>query len=99
MSSDCSTASGYNIAAYSLLTHMIAQQCDLDVGEFVWSLGDVHFYGDQVEDVRIMSERETHPFPKIKIKKAKDIYSYEWSDIEIIGYKHSGKLNNLKVSI
>ena len=99
MSSDCSTASGYNIAAYSLLTHMIAQQCDLGVGEFVWSLGDVHFYGNQVEDVRIMSERETYPFPQIKIKKAKDIYSYEWSDIEIIGYKHSGKLDNLKVSI
>ena len=98
-SSDCSTASGYNIAAYSLLTHMIAQQCDLDVGEFVWSLGDVHFYGNQVEDVRIMSERQTYPFPQIKIKKAKDIYSYEWSDIEIIGYQHSGKIENLKVSL
>ena len=99
MSSDCSTASGYNIAAYSLLTHMIAQQCDLGVGDFVWTTGDIHFYGDQVEDVRVMASRSTYPFPQIKINKAKDIFSYEWSDIEVIGYQHSGKIENLKVSL
>lgn len=98
-SSDCTVAGGWNIAQIALMTHMIAQQSDLAVGDFVWTTGDIHFYGDQIEDVRIMAERETHPFPKIKLKKAKDIYSYEWSDIEIIGYQHSGKIENLKVSL
>ncbi len=46
-----------------------------------------------------MVKRETHPFPQIKLNKAKDLYSYEWSDIDIIGYKHSGKMENLKVSV
>lgn len=98
-SSDCSTASGYNIAAYSLLTHMIAQQCDLAVGKFIWTIGDVHAYGNQIDDIREMVSRQTHTFPQIKINKAKDLYSYEWSDIEIIDYQHSGKMENLKVAI
>ena len=98
-SSDCTVAGGWNITQIAMLTHLIAQQSDLAVGEFVWTTGDIHFYGDQVEDVRQMVTRETHPFPTIKIKKAKDLYSYEWSDIEIIGYKHSGKIGNLKISL
>ena len=98
-SSDISIAGNINIACYALLTHMVAQQCDLAVGEFIWTLGDYHLYGNQVDDVREMVARETHPFPTIKIKKAKDLYSYEWSDIEIINYKHSGKMENLKVAV
>ena len=98
-SSDCTVAGGWNTVQMALLTHLIAQQCDLAVGEFVWNLGDVHFYGDQVADVREMVARQIHPFPTIKIKKAKDLYSYEWSDIEIVGYKHSGKLGGLKISV
>lgn len=98
-SSDCTVAGGWNITQMCLLTLLIAQQSDLAFGDFVWTTGDIHFYGDQVEDVRVMASREIHPFPQIKIKKAKDIYSYEWSDIEIIGYKHSGKIENLKVAL
>ena len=98
-SSDCTIAGGWNITQMCILTYLIAQQCNLEPGEFIWTTGDIHFYGDQVDDVRQMVERETHPFPQIKINKAKDIYSYEWSDIEIIGYKHSGKMEKLKISI
>lgn len=98
-SSDISVAGGWNTIQASLITHLIAQQVDMAVGEFIWDLGDVHFYGNQVEDVREMVKRETHPFPQIKINKAKDLYSYEWSDIEIIGYQHSGKLGNLKIAL
>lgn len=98
-SSDCTVAGGWNTTQMALLTHLIAQQSDLAVGDFVWTTGDIHFYGNQVDDVRQMVTKETHPFPQIKINKAKDIYSYEWSDIEIIGYKHSGKIENLKVAL
>ena len=56
-------------------------------------------YGNQIDDVREMVKRETHPFPQIEINKAKDLYSYEWSDIKINNYIHSGKMENLKVSI
>ena len=98
-SSDCTVAAGWNITQMCLLTHLIAQQSDLAVGDFVWTTGDIHFYGDQVEDVRVMASRSTYPFPQIKINKAKDIFSYEWSDIEVIGYQHSGKIENLKVSL
>lgn len=98
-SSDVSLAGGFNIAQYALLTYLIAQQCDLAVGEFVWTLGDVHLYENQIDDVREMVSRETHVFPQIRIKKAKDLYSYEWSDIELIDYQHSGKMDNLKVAI
>ena len=63
------------------------------------TLGDVHLYGNQIDDVREMVKRETHSFPQIKINKAKDLYSYEWDDIEIINYQHSGKMENLKVAV
>lgn len=98
-SSDVSLAGGFNIAQYALMTLLIAQQCDLIPGEFVWTLGDVHLYGDQIDDVREMVKRGTHQFPQIKINKAKDLYSYEWDDIEIINYQHSGKMENLKVAV
>ena len=99
MSSDCSVSSGWNCAQFALLTTLIAQQCDLSLGEFIWNTGNIHLYGDQIDDVREMVKRSTHPFPQIKINKAKDLYSYEWSDIEIINYQHSGKMENLKVAI
>lgn len=97
-SSSCTVASGWNITQMCLLTHLIAQQSDLAVGDFVWTTGDIHFM-IQVEDVRVMASRSTYPFPQIKINKAKDIFSYEWSDIEVIRCLVSGKLENLKVNI
>ena len=68
---------------------------------FQWRLqyDNVHLYGDQIDDVREMVKRGTHQFPQIKINKAKDLYSYEWDDIEIINYQHSGKMENLKIAV
>lgn len=82
-----------NIVFYSLLTHLMAQQCDLDVGEFIITFGDVHLYSDQLEMAKEILTRPIYDFPKIKINKAKDLYSYEWSDIEILNYVSGDKIS------
>ena len=82
-----------NIAFYSLLTHLMAQQCDLDVGEFIITFGDVHLYSDQLEMAKEILTRPIYDFPRVKINKAKDLYSYEWSDIEILNYVSGDKIS------
>ena len=82
-----------NIVFYSLLTHLMAQQCDLDVGEFIIAFGDVHLYSDQLEMAKEILTRPIYDFPQIKINKAKDLYSYEWSDIEILNYVSGDKIS------
>ena len=82
-----------NIVFYSLLTHLMAQQCDLDVGEFIITFGDVHLYSDQMGMAKEILTRPIYDFPQIKINKAKDLYSYEWSDIEILNYVSGDKIS------
>lgn len=82
-----------NIVFYSLLTHLMAQQCDLDVGEFIITFGDVHLYSDQLEMAKEILTRPIYDFPQIKINKAKDLYSYEWSDIDILNYVSGDKIS------
>lgn len=71
----------FNIASYSLLTHMVAQQTDLEVGEFVWTGGDCHIYANHVEQVKEQLRREPYPFPELELHKAPSIFEYEMDDI------------------
>ncbi len=78
----------YNIASYSILTQMIAQQCDLDVGDFVWTGGDCHIYSNHLEQVKLQLSREPFPLPQLIIKrKPVSIFDYKFEDFEIINYQ------------
>ncbi|MBD3612735.1 MAG: thymidylate synthase [Hydrogenovibrio crunogenus] len=78
----------FNIASYALLTHMIAQQTDLEVGEFVWTGGDVHLYNNTLEQAELQMSRTPYALPKLKIKrKPPSIFDYEFDDFEIEGYE------------
>jgi thymidylate synthase len=85
----CDTFIGlpFNIASYALLTMMIAQQCDLQLGEFVWTGGDVHLYLNHQEQAKIQLSRTPHTLPTMKIKRKPDsIFDYQYDDFELIGY-------------
>ncbi len=78
----------FNIASYALLTHMVAQQVDLEVGDFVWTGGDCHIYDNHVEQVREQLTREPYPAPRLRLRKAPSILDYVYEDVEVVGYQH-----------
>jgi thymidylate synthase len=79
----------FNIASYALLTHMVAQQCDLAVGDFIWTGGDCHLYLNHLEQVDLQLSREPLPLPRLHLKRRPPtLFDFTFDDIEIQGYQH-----------
>lgn len=77
----------FNIASYALLTHMMAQQAGLDVGDFIWTGGDCHLYSNHMEQVETQLARDIKPLPRLRIlRKPDSIFDYKFEDFEITGY-------------
>lgn len=78
----------FNIASYALLTHMIAQVCDLGVGEFIWTGGDCHIYQNHLEQVQLQLSRDSYPLPTLTLNpNITDIFDFEFDDVKVENYQ------------
>jgi thymidylate synthase len=78
----------FNIASYALLTHMIAQQCDFDVGDFIWTGGDCHIYSNHHKQVKEQLRRPPFPYPTLHIRrKPASIFDYQFEDFDVQDYQ------------
>ena len=78
----------FNIASYSLLTHMFAQQAGLRAGDFIWTGGDCHIYSNHTEQVAEQLSREPYPFPRLELAKAPSMFDYSFDDVSVEDYRH-----------
>jgi thymidylate synthase len=78
----------FNLASYALLTHMVAQQTDLEVGDLVWTGGDCHIYDNHLEQVTEQLGREPFAPPRLELRRAPSILEYAYEDVQVVGYQH-----------
>jgi len=96
-SGDCFLGVPYNVASYAILTHMIAQICDLRVGEFVHTLGDAHIYTNHLSQVNQQLSREPQKLPRLKLyQDIRDIDDFQYEHIKLVGYE---PLSSIKASV
>lgn len=77
----------FNIASYALLTHLVAHVCDLGVGDFIHTFGDVHIYNNHIEQVREQLERQPRPLPRLRLNpEVRDLFAFDYADIELLDY-------------
>ena len=83
----------FNIASYALLTHLVAYECDLDVGEFVWTGGDVHLYSNHIEQAQLQLCNPQFDAPKLELNiNGKSIFNLDGSEVKLINYQQAGKI-------
>ena len=92
LSADVFLGVPFNIASYSLLTHMVAAQCNLDVGEFIWTGGDCHLYQNHLEQAKTQISRTPYPLPTLEIlRKPASLFEYQLEDFNFLNYQfHPG---------
>jgi thymidylate synthase len=79
----------FNIASYALLTHMLAQQTDLEVGELIWTGGDCHVYDNHREQIETQLERRPYPYPELRLRRRpSSIFDYAYDDFDVLDYQH-----------
>ena len=89
LSADVFLGVPFNIASYALLTHMFAQQCDLEPGEFIWTGGDCHLYLNHLDQARLQLSREPFPPPRLTIRRRPPtLFDYAFEDFEFVNYRH-----------